>query len=780
MAEWIITSGVLILMVLLIRKIFKGKISLRLQYGLWLLVLVRLLVPVNFIDTDVSILNLLTWAQEFADSRNEQEQGQISNMAVFQQPQSGQNSYMTDASYSEQPETERTEIQRSEDGQIESSVFGAIGEALEKMSLAQRIWLAVWAAGMLVTGAVIIGVNISFAHRLKRARKPMDIREERAESLSGHSGLAVYMVSGLSSPCLFGVVHPAIYLPEGITEEQLPYVLAHEESHYRVGDHIWSLLRSLCLMLYWYHPLVWLAARISRQDSELACDERTIGRLGEQCRNVYGKILLDMTVERVWAADFLSCATTMTADDKSLKERIQLIAHKPRMLAVTGGAFAVIIAAVFCVACTGVREEPADTDMVSEAFEDPADSSDREPADTQEQGVTTAEQTEESSAAEESDNWDPSQDHDLSENVYYRVIRESIIDDPYFTMEVPEKFVGKVAYGAVLGETETGERYLQNLTLFHVASIRGLHDEQLRLTWRSVLYEGALCSYMWTGLPDMKGDLEEIVLRSGTWDIREMDYILRAAYDWHAGVGSRLIQANEAGTGAYFYSEPTDVQFDPENPDDYMEFYSLLTQCRDSFAAKSFPYEELDGYGGEIPRWRQDFETAMQIYSWFTCFGEVPTHGLYGSVYQPYEDSNGVLYAVADIAGVSNMEELRSYMNRYFEPELTDGLLSGQYQPAHANGKNAFVEADGVLYALCGWITETDYRTIKCQYMADFREYAADGRRMVQISAECQGWLNLSEEPLHDILTYTMEEQADGHWQIVGDFDLPINLLLEQ
>ena len=57
MIEWAITSSVLILVVLTLRRLLMGKISLRLQYGLWALVLVRLLVPVSVGGTAVSILN---------------------------------------------------------------------------------------------------------------------------------------------------------------------------------------------------------------------------------------------------------------------------------------------------------------------------------------------------------------------------------------------------------------------------------------------------------------------------------------------------------------------------------------------------------------------------------------------------------------------------------------------------------------------------------------------------------------------------------------------------
>ena len=60
MIEWAVTSSTLILVVLLVRQCLKGHISLRLQYGLWALVLLRLLVPVNFGSGAWSVLNVLS------------------------------------------------------------------------------------------------------------------------------------------------------------------------------------------------------------------------------------------------------------------------------------------------------------------------------------------------------------------------------------------------------------------------------------------------------------------------------------------------------------------------------------------------------------------------------------------------------------------------------------------------------------------------------------------------------------------------------------------------
>lgn len=64
MLEWAVTSSVLILAVLLLRQCLKGKVSLRLQYGLWALVLLRLLIPVSFGSTAVSILNAVEGVED--------------------------------------------------------------------------------------------------------------------------------------------------------------------------------------------------------------------------------------------------------------------------------------------------------------------------------------------------------------------------------------------------------------------------------------------------------------------------------------------------------------------------------------------------------------------------------------------------------------------------------------------------------------------------------------------------------------------------------------------
>lgn len=331
MIGWIVTSSVLIAVVLALRTALKGRISLRLQYTLWLLVLVRLLVPVNPLSSPLSVMN-----------------------AVLSQPlpivsTAPANPAPPDTVSSSGPES-HTAVQASPptasipQSSAQSEAYPATGFTV-KTAL-----LTVWLAGMLAVAAALLVSNLLFARRLRRVRRPFPA--EGAE-------LPVYLAEDLPSPCLFGLARPAIYLtPEAaVTETRLRQILTHEETHFRHGDHWWSLLRGAALALHWYNPLVWLAAVISRRDAELCCDEDTIRRLGEEQRMDYGRTLLSMVSPRRDPAGLLSCATTMTSGKRGLRERITLLARRPK----TAAAAAICLLLAVCVSagCTFTGPKPS-------------------------------------------------------------------------------------------------------------------------------------------------------------------------------------------------------------------------------------------------------------------------------------------------------------------------------------------------------------------------------------------------------------------------------------
>ena len=350
MMQWIVSSSVLILVVIALRYVLRGKLSLRMQYALWLLVLVRLLVPVSFGASDLSVMNAVP------------ERAPTVQQGIYRQDIIGErNDAPANAGTVGIPAQSMSEA--APPNLVQNVTTATVtAPTVEKTDWA-RIAKTVWLAGAAALGLVFLAVNLRFGKKLRRSR-------ERVEETD--ACLPVYESGETDTPCLFGVAKPSIYVtPDTRTEaETLRYALAHEQTHYRHGDNLWAVLRGVCLALHWYNPLVWWAAELSRRDAELACDEATIRRIGESERAAYGRTLIRMTCEKRPA--LLVTATMMTDSGKGLKERISLLVKKPKTAAYT--AVAVLLIAGLSVACTftGGREnaelaEPFGKHYVEEA-----------------------------------------------------------------------------------------------------------------------------------------------------------------------------------------------------------------------------------------------------------------------------------------------------------------------------------------------------------------------------------------------------------------------------
>lgn len=333
MIEWAVTSSVLILVVLALRRLLMGRISLRLQYGLWVLVLLRLLVPVSLGTTAVSVLNIADPAR-FPDPVVGYVGGHTIQSSISEpDPSLSQEEWQ--AQYEENQAQWQTELDAD---QAENGTAISMG----------TVFLCLWVAGAVAVGLWLLWVNIRFARALRRSRVPL--------AVEGCSR-PVYVTGEVQTPCLFGLFQPSIYVTEEAAADEtvLRHSLAHELTHYRHRDHIWAALRGLCLALHWYNPLVWLAAALSRRDGELCCDEATVKRLGEGERAAYGRTLLAVTCQG--RDNPMLTATSMTGSGQGIKERIVLLAKRPKTAAYTLATVVLIVAAAVGCTFTGAERD---------------------------------------------------------------------------------------------------------------------------------------------------------------------------------------------------------------------------------------------------------------------------------------------------------------------------------------------------------------------------------------------------------------------------------------
>jgi beta-lactamase regulating signal transducer with metallopeptidase domain len=145
-----------------------------------------------------------------------------------------------------------------------------------------RVWLLVpWAAGVLACGFAL-GRSIARGRRLRRSGRPIQDEESQAfyASLARRLGLrrppALFAVDDLGAPVLIGVRSPVILVPSSLLSggdtTELALVLSHELGHQKRRDLLWNWLPVAARLLFFVHPLVWLAEREWRLAQELACD----------------------------------------------------------------------------------------------------------------------------------------------------------------------------------------------------------------------------------------------------------------------------------------------------------------------------------------------------------------------------------------------------------------------------------------------------------------------------------------------------------------------------
>ncbi len=326
MTEWIVSSSILILVIIGLRAVLKGRISLRLQYAMWGLVLLRLLIPFSIGSTVFSVANFISQADvstSVVQDVKPQENMQVDHSAQYLPVQ-------------------------SDDIPSQNVVQNVPVTDEARFELRAYVLFGIWAVGIAAVAYLFLVTNFRFRRKIMDSRCHLHIRKE---------ALDVYASEEIDSPCLFGIKNPSIYVPCEIADDQtmLRHTLEHEATHYRHGDHIWAVLRCVCLAIHWYNPFVWWAAFLSQRDAELACDEATIQRLGEAERAEYGRTLIGMTCRK--RANVLMTATTMTTGKSGIKERIVLIAKKPKTALYT--LVIVILVAAIAVGCTftGARED---------------------------------------------------------------------------------------------------------------------------------------------------------------------------------------------------------------------------------------------------------------------------------------------------------------------------------------------------------------------------------------------------------------------------------------
>ena len=339
---FICSTSILIGLVCLIRTLCRKQLSPLVIYMLWLPILIRFLLPVNIsLAAPAGAERLLQmpyiWMEEAVKHVTSREYIETAD-GLDTQGQSGEQ---------QSAETGEDKIANS------VSVTGT------------DILLGVW-----LSGSVFFGIGAIISNRKLRGYvKGSGKRYIRVGDILPDCDvdLPVIVCDGVSSPCLVGVFRPCILVSGDVMEQPvlLQYSLRHEMIHYKHWDHIWTFLRVLVCIVYWWNPLVWMASSLARQDGELACDAGVIAGLETEKKKEYGTVLLQLSMKNRQPAGSICITMGITAGNKDLKRRIKGIMNETKTKKYVLLPVALVMAVAFLAGCSGKTDGSGIEDSAS-------------------------------------------------------------------------------------------------------------------------------------------------------------------------------------------------------------------------------------------------------------------------------------------------------------------------------------------------------------------------------------------------------------------------------
>ena len=153
----------------------------------------------------------------------------------------------------------------------------------------------------------------------------------------------VYLTEKISSPFALGIINPKIYIPVLMDEDDIPYVIAHENAHICRRDHWWKPMGFILFSLHWFNPAIWFGYILFCKDIELACDEKVVKDFAPEERADYSQALLNCSVDQ---SAITACPLAFGEGNVKRRVKTVLSYKKPAFWIV---ALAIIVCAIISV-----------------------------------------------------------------------------------------------------------------------------------------------------------------------------------------------------------------------------------------------------------------------------------------------------------------------------------------------------------------------------------------------------------------------------------------------
>ncbi|MBS4214108.1 M56 family metallopeptidase [Neobacillus rhizophilus] len=343
-------GSILALGILAVKAIFRQRLSAKLHYYIWILLVLRLIVPID-IQSHISFMNFIPIEQKELDPHFIAEQ-YVPNIIP--------NSTITTGNT---PSIE--ESNALADPGIISAIFSYDTAAV------------LWIIGVSSILLYILCLNILMMAKLKKCsacdrEDLLEILEAEKTRLKINSKIKIIYSNYSKSPAVYGIIRPKILISEELidklTPEEFKFVISHELNHIRNKDLAVNTLLLIVKAIYWFNPLIWYSLNQVKQDCEVACDAAVLSTLKKEEVKKYGQTMINML--RLFS-EKRSTTGTLGYANKYNKRRIIMITRFKKSSAISA---VLAVSLTIMVGCSSTIK-PGSSDVIPNETSDTKSSS---------------------------------------------------------------------------------------------------------------------------------------------------------------------------------------------------------------------------------------------------------------------------------------------------------------------------------------------------------------------------------------------------------------------
>ena len=311
--DYTIDISIFICIIFIIKTIISRRLPAWWHYGLWLVLLVRMLFPWKYVRTS-QLPELIPLP--------------LPNIHILDSMILGKNMMVLD-------------------------IAKGASVNIHGLSISfDKALLYTWLAGAVLLGLYTLFRNLRFWIRIKQKpmlieREILDLLEECKTRMKINTIVGITVTDLVESPALFGYLRPRLLLPEGVpeklTREELAYVFMHELGHLKRHDIGISWIITFLQVFHWFNPFVWLAFYQMRIDQESACDASVLSKIMHNQSKDYANSIVGF-LEKFCQNSQLPAMAGIIENKSQMKRRIAMIVkYRKSSKKITIGAIVMLL-----------------------------------------------------------------------------------------------------------------------------------------------------------------------------------------------------------------------------------------------------------------------------------------------------------------------------------------------------------------------------------------------------------------------------------------------------